>query len=285
MIPVPGQRRTDGEPTAIGVSSRSGHVDVVGPIRVPVLPRYSTSPSPRVMLTGTKSVTLLLGQSPGDHRRCPGQAETVNRNVICREGGAGKRSTGTRAAAREPVIFRLMVASVAAVTFERRASDGQPGVLTLTASLPNVIPAANLIVAVTLLSFATVKLATRIAARSLGPVAPVRPTPVITWCAFIGSPWTHGGSSTRCHTRDSVQFWCGLLSIRFRLLLLASGQVESFNRRLGDESLNAHRFMTLMEARHHNDRWPGQYNQEPQSSLVYLKVNRKWPTLARTKAH
>lgn len=37
-----GQRRTDSEPPAIGVSSRSGHVDIVGPIRVPVLPRYST---------------------------------------------------------------------------------------------------------------------------------------------------------------------------------------------------------------------------------------------------
>ena len=59
------------------------------------------------------------------------------------------------------------------------------------------------------------------------------------------------------------------------LLLLASGQVENFNGRLGDESLNAHRFMTLMEARHHNDRWPGQYNQErPQSSLVDLKATR-----------
>ena len=57
-----------------------------------------------------------------------------------------------------------MVASAAAVTFEWRASDGWPGVLTLTASLPTLIPAANLIAAVTLLSFATVELATRIAA-------------------------------------------------------------------------------------------------------------------------
>lgn len=43
-----------------------------------------------------------------------------------------------------------MVASVAAVTFERRASDGRRGVLTLSASLGTVIPAANLIVAVAL---------------------------------------------------------------------------------------------------------------------------------------
>ena len=170
-----------------------------------------------------------------------------------------------------------MVASAAAVTFEWRASDGWPGVLTLTASLGTVIPAAG---------------------RSGQADTSNK------WCAFIGSPRTHGGridtpdrarihrewyrggSSTRCHNRDLVQFWCGLLSIRFRLLLLATGQVESFNGRLGDASLNAHRFMALMEARHHNDRWPGLYNQErPQSSLVDLKAHRNWPTLARTKAH
>lgn len=234
----------------------------------------------------------------------PRSSRDGQRNVIRREGGAGKRSTGTRAAAREPVIFRLMVASVAAVTFARRASDGWPGVLTLTASLPSVILAANLIVAVALLSFATVKLATRIAA----PVARAgrfgQADTSNKWYAFVDSPRTHGGgtdtpdharihrewyrggSSTRCYNRDLVQFWCGSLSIRFRLLLLASGQVESFNGRLGDESLNAHRFMALMEARHHNDRWPGQYNQErPQSSLTDLKAHRNWPTLATTKAH
>jgi hypothetical protein len=77
-----------------------------------------------------------------------------------------------------------------------------------------------------------------------------------------------------------------LLSIRFRLLLLASGQVESFNGRLGDESLNAHRFMTLMEARHHNDRWPGTVQpgaaaRQPGGS----EGHKNWPTLPRAKAH
>jgi hypothetical protein len=58
------------------------------------------------------------------------------------------------------------------------------------ASLPTVIPAANLIVAVTLLSFATVKLATRIAAPVAQDGRSGQADTGNKWCAFIGSPRT-----------------------------------------------------------------------------------------------
>lgn len=89
--------------------------------------------------------------------------------MVHRNAGRGARTSHVRTDA-----------SAAAVTFERRASDGWLQVLTLTASLPTVVPAA-LIVAVTLRSFRDRKVGD--ADRSPGllgmAVAPVRPTPVM----------------------------------------------------------------------------------------------------------
>ena len=76
-----------------------------------------------------------------------------------------------------------------------------------------------------------------------------------------------------------------LLSIRFRLLLLASGQVESFNGRLGDESLNAHRFMTLIEARHTTMDGRESTTRSGRKAAWLSEGHKNWPTLAGTKAY